>query len=99
MRCIVSTKYFGEWLKNVVVFAKNETVLVDFINGHIIIKDTIGVDSFSMPVEAQTNGIECELNYKQLTKLERFLLAIPHQPIVISFENETIICDQFIAEF
>lgn len=103
MIIIVSTKYFADFLH---VQVNNCTQYFIHFNTHdkrFHIRtdqddpnepgEFCWVDSFRDPEDIEVTG-------DQLRKLKTFLKAIPHQPIVIEFGNDSNIkCTQFVAEF
>lgn len=100
MRAIVSSKHFGKWLRDKVTFASKETVYVSYKDCKMIIANNLD-DEYQFECEGQalSNDTDCSLNYSQISKLEKFLLLLPEQPITITFEFDEIICSHFKATF
>jgi hypothetical protein len=101
MRVIVSSKYFAKFLKNL-IDESHEFVIIacgiepkpEFITFRPSESDEL---HHYYNVEVRDPDI-MDVTKKQLKKLRKYLKALPHQPVVIDFEQESIKVSQTTFE-
>jgi predicted Ser/Thr protein kinase len=98
MRIIVSSKYFANFLKNVI--NESHEFVIFSIDGKELRLRPIEHDEYNhlYNVEAVRDEISGDVTKKQLKKLRKYLKALPHQPVVIDFEQESIKVSQTTFE-